>query len=838
MLCVLTRRVCSHPPSLQQGYYQESGRAGRDGLPSTAVLLYRAVDWTKLGFYTANVASPDAQAAIAAGLGAMRSYAASGRCRRATLLAHFGEALPADYSCGAGCDNCAAAAAADAAGAGGGSQGGSQGGKRDLGEPARLLLAATSQTGNRYGAGAPIAVLLGQKSKAKGHDTAPVFGRGAGKGRTEKWWKTLHSLLVEEKLLTAECKTTSAYSGGRGGAYVVFRVSPDGHKLLASHDPLVLAIPPEMRAEEGAGGAGGGGGRQRTSGGGGGGGTAARASVGGVASPAPPASPPSPAAAGAVSTALRAWRYAVSRAEGKPAYCYLSDALLEEVSRVQPATAAELAAIKGIGPNKAQGDHGRAILEAVASAAGGGGGDGEGDGAPSAPPRGGRVAPNFGAGPASAADGTPALSPQEETVLAALIDCRARLAAARRPPIRAEHLIEEPALRHIAYHRPASLRGPAGLEGVPGVNDFVLNDCGSALLQCVRTASHAAGLGLDVHAAAMAAEADARRARAAAATAAALAMVAAVNGDGAAGGGGAAATAGGVTLGASRRASAGGKAGSLTAPVRASLIAWRAGARVEDVAARAQPKPLATSTVVGHLIAAAEAGCDLDWARLGEEVGATGPNAFPGLGVAELLAAVAAAKAEWDGASPLRLSDVRLKLQPGVADAADTVSRGASWGLLRFAVAMADHDVEVRVTPPPSSQQQQQQQQQHDAAPAAAGDGDCGSGGEGGSQGEAGASPLLRKRSRSDGPCGGGDEGAQMGPLDANGANNDDAPRRATAVERDALVGAVARAGACGATEAQLRAWLAAPADAVAAALVAACCDVEVYQQGDRYFLL
>lgn len=121
---------------------------------------------------------------------AMRSYATSPGCRRAQLLGYFGEQRP-DGPCG-GCDNCARPGGALS---------------RDLAPDARLLLAATLQTGEHYGSGVPVAVLLGSRGKdvtapGRAFDrTCATFGRGAG--RSDRWWKTLHALLVSQGLLAA-----------------------------------------------------------------------------------------------------------------------------------------------------------------------------------------------------------------------------------------------------------------------------------------------------------------------------------------------------------------------------------------------------------------------------------------------------------------------------------------------------------------------------------------------------------------------------------------------------------------------------------------------------------
>ena len=91
-------------PKNIEGYYQETGRAGRDGLPGDCLLLFSAGDIAKQTHFLDEITNEHEQAVARAQLRQIMHYAESGGCRRAELLGYFGETFPLD-NCGA-CDNC------------------------------------------------------------------------------------------------------------------------------------------------------------------------------------------------------------------------------------------------------------------------------------------------------------------------------------------------------------------------------------------------------------------------------------------------------------------------------------------------------------------------------------------------------------------------------------------------------------------------------------------------------------------------------------------------------------------------------------------------------------
>ncbi len=167
-------------PKSIEGYYQETGRAGRDGEPAHAWMMYALGDVVKqLRFIDESEAGDTFKRLQRSRLDRLLALAETTSCRRAVLLDYFGEAQAADYAC-MNCDNCNDPPET-----------------WDATKPAQMLLSAAVRTGQYFGAAHLIDVLRGSKNEkvvARGHDALPVHGIGAEIDETT--WRAIVRQLI------------------------------------------------------------------------------------------------------------------------------------------------------------------------------------------------------------------------------------------------------------------------------------------------------------------------------------------------------------------------------------------------------------------------------------------------------------------------------------------------------------------------------------------------------------------------------------------------------------------------------------------------------------------
>ncbi|MFI8376646.1 DNA helicase RecQ [Pseudomonas helleri] len=295
-------------PKSLEAYYQETGRAGRDGLPADAWMAYGLQDVVMLKQMLQNSEGDERHKRLEHHkLDAMLALCEETRCRRQTLLAYFDEEMP--QPCGH-CDNCVDGVQT-----------------WDATEPARQALSAVYRTGQRYGTGHLIDVLLGrenEKIRSMGHERLAVFG--VGKARAEGEWRTLFRQLVARGLAEIDIE-------GYGG----LRLSDSCRPLLRGEVSL------ELRREL----------KPQTS----------------VKSTS--ASPASQLVRGEEREqweALRALRRKLAEEHGVPPYVIFPDSTLLEMLRSQPGTLSEMATVSGVGARKLE-RYGEAFLEVLAGQA-------------------------------------------------------------------------------------------------------------------------------------------------------------------------------------------------------------------------------------------------------------------------------------------------------------------------------------------------------------------------------------------------------------------------------------------------------------------------------------
>ncbi|MEU5580363.1 DNA helicase RecQ [Streptomyces huasconensis] len=319
-------------PKSVEGYYQETGRAGRDGLPSTAWMAYGLQDVVQQRKMIQGSEGDEAfRRRAASHLDSMLALCETAQCRRAQLLTYFGQEATAQ-SCG-NCDTCLTPPE---------TWDGTVAAQKVLSAVVRLQ----RERGQKFGAGQIIDILLGKKTAKViqfDHDQLSVFGIGEELAEAE--WRGVIRQLLAQGLLAVE---------GEYGTLVLTETS--GSVLGREREVRLRKEPKRVPA--------------------------ARAARGERKAKSAAAVADLPQEAVPLFEALRAWRGAQAKEQGVPAYVIFHDATLREIAALRPTSVADLAGISGVGEKK-RATYGEGVVGVVAEFAGGGapGGGASGDSA-------------------------------------------------------------------------------------------------------------------------------------------------------------------------------------------------------------------------------------------------------------------------------------------------------------------------------------------------------------------------------------------------------------------------------------------------------------------------
>ncbi|TMH64159.1 MAG: DNA helicase RecQ [Betaproteobacteria bacterium] len=290
-------------PKSIEGYYQETGRAGRDGLPADAWMAYGLQDVVQLRRMIQESEAGEAQKRIQASkLDAMLGLCETAECRRVRLLGYFGEAAA---PCG-NCDTCLDPPATF-----------------DGTLPAQQLLSCVYRTGQRFGALHVIDVLRGEatdKATQRNHHQLSTFG--IGRERSEREWRAIARQCIALGLLEVD-----------HDAYGALRLTAESRAVLKGERSVALRAWREGKRSA----------------------RRARAAAG-VADLSVQAQE--------LFERLRAWRLEAARRHGVPAYVIFHDATLREIARARPSSLDGLRGISGVGARKLEA-YGAEIIDLV-----------------------------------------------------------------------------------------------------------------------------------------------------------------------------------------------------------------------------------------------------------------------------------------------------------------------------------------------------------------------------------------------------------------------------------------------------------------------------------------